>query len=570
MILPENEADRHALYRNLARECSVSQAERAARYIRLRTAYLTGVDQMATPPLYNGLKAYVRDATAQLYAPGAVRFGVKYPPHYGDEWHDELSALTVEAHRLWHETGMTLIYGQGVKWARVLGVSIFKNIVSDGDPTLELIPDPSDIGVWNELLPLKEQEAVCHYYDLPLARFERIAAAYGDAGRSWIAMARENARPPKSSASGLPPAMGQIILSGSGSVSSAQVRRRVTELPWTTAQAREPCIPMAELWVRDDHLQCYRRVGIPYTLSSEPILWEPPQGDQYDDQHAFHALTFDDVPGYLWGLSPMEDQITLNEWEMTRWGNADLFMQLQLDPPRFLRGIQGRDGEKMLRARRPGGEISSNDPTAAVESLAPPATILADLLSLIQGIRTLKDRQSGLPPGTRGEAQPGVRGGDQEAMLIGEASIQALWDAACVEATAGGIMTQILRMQRRRSGVTLYKANGEKFVPIQMPADFTAKVAAHSASPLYAARVRQMAEALKMNGAIDNETYVMLVDPPLADIIQVQARRRERAMAENAGKQRAMIERVADARVTHDLSKAKLDDAKAFSELTKP
>lgn len=558
MILPENQLERHAVYRNLGRECATTRAERGARYLRLRTAYLTGSDQANTPNLYNGLMEYVSDATAQLYAPSAVRFGVVYPPTYGDDWTDELEALTVEAHRLWHDTRMTLTYGAGVRWARILGISIFKNIVSDGDPILELIPDPSDFGVWNELLPVYEQEAVCHYYDLPLARFERIAAGYPN-GDAMVRAAKEHARPPRASTDGLPPAMSQIVLTSGGSPPRG-VLRRLPDMPWTTGQTREPCVPMTELWVRDDHLQSFRRVGICDPMPADlDILWDEPAGTQYDDEHPFHALTFEDVPGYMWGLSPMDRMIGINDWEQTRWANADLFMQLQLKPPYFVRGIQGRDGEKTLRARMPGGEISSNDPTAEVKSLAPPAALLGDLLALIDGIRKLRDRQSGLGPGNRGEPQPGIRGGDQEALLLGESSIRSMWDASFIEVCAGEIMTQALRMQRRRSDVTLRKPNGEKFTIGQMPGDFVARVAAHSASPLYAARVRQIALILKREGAIGLERFVELMDPPLADLILPEARKRERAQSDAAQHKQELTDEVAKARVQKDTAKAKKD-----------
>lgn len=555
MFLPETAtgpSGRHALYRNLARECEASRADRSARYTRLRTAYLTGTAEINAQPLYNGLKSYVRDATSQVYAPGAVRFGVIYPPHYGDEWHDELAALTVEAHRLWHDTRMTLTYGLGVRWARVLGAAVFKNITSDRDPALELLPDPSDFGVWNELTPLAEQEAVCHFYDLPISRFRRIW------GKELADRAAETARPPKASAQGLPPAMSQIIYSSNGSQASGALRR-LPDMPWTTGQALEPCTSIAELWVFDDELQCFRMVPIAMDLSEEPVLAETPMGDQYDGAHAFHVLTLEDVPGYLWGLSQMDDQIALNDLEMKRWGNLDLFMQLQLDPPYFTRGLQGRDGEKMTRARAPGGEVSSNDPTAEVKSLAPPATLAADTLGYIDAIRRLKDRLSALPASTRGEAQPGVRGGDQEAVLIGEASIQAVWEAALIEASAGDIMTQLLRMQRRRSGLTLYKKNGEKFLPAQIPGDFVARVAAHSASPLYQSSVRQVAQLLKREGAIGLERYVELMDPPNADLIVPEARKREQAQAEAGQEKAKTMDEVAKARVAKDLARAKKD-----------
>jgi hypothetical protein len=144
-------------------------------------------------------------------------------------------------------------------------------------------------------------------------------------------------------------------------------------------------------------------------------------------------------------------------------------------------------------------------------------------------------------------------------VLLGESSVRALADAAQVEACAGEIMTQLLRMERRRSDVWVFKSTGEKFLLSQLPADFVARVIAHSASPLYASKIRQVAMILKREGAIGLETFVQMLLPEFGDILAPEARRREKAQGEAAEKKQEMTEQVVEARIAKDVARAKKD-----------
>ena len=214
MILPANKTERYGVYRNVIRECGVSRETRRATDITLRQWYLAGSDtgRMAR---HNKLLEHLAFSSSYLYSPTSVRFGVVLPPHYGEEWIPECDAAKEELHRLFHDSDASLIFDQIVTWAHVYGTMIGKVIVSSGDPVLDLITNPSDIGVHNESSnDWDTQEAIVHSYYLELPRFCRMVAAHPRANE-LIRMGEEHAMPGyEATQDTLPPAIQrQIVLS---------------------------------------------------------------------------------------------------------------------------------------------------------------------------------------------------------------------------------------------------------------------------------------------------------------------------------------------------------------------
>ena len=126
--LPTRKGDpnrRHAVYRNLVRQCEASRETRRARNGALKTWFLTGTEG-GQPARYNKLAEHVQADTSYLYAPASVRFGVHLPSKYGDTWVEELEGAREEMQRLWHDSHAWLTFGLGVAWAHVWDTALFK------------------------------------------------------------------------------------------------------------------------------------------------------------------------------------------------------------------------------------------------------------------------------------------------------------------------------------------------------------------------------------------------------------------------------------------------------------
>ena len=531
MILSPDYDARCRLYRNLARECAVSQNERRARVSAQRTAYLTGTDSGGRA-LYNRLREWADSSAANLYAPGMARWAVASPAHYGDKFREEEAAARDYFARYWDASGASLVFDLGVEWAHPFDSVVFKVVANDNAPRLWMLPDPSDLGVLREDLPtLDQQEAICHYYDLDLSAFERLIAVLPTERRQAMRQAAaDHASPPRSSASLIPAPVQNIILTAASPSSLSGAVLGIPHILLGLAKVQEPCARMAELWVRDDRARSWMRVLV--HVPTDEILHEEPMESTYGAAHAFHSLTLSEVPGYLWGLSPMDGLTALQRWREKRMAQIDLREDLQMDPPLMFAGVLGLTDEQAIRVRAPGGNVYSQLPNASVTPILAPMP--PDAMALVDAIDRMFDRQSGMTHGGAGEGQPNVRSGDQEFALAALGSPRTRRKAARVEAVANRIATQMLRITARVEGTTFLKRDGSEFFPSQLPPDITAEISAHSASPYYEAAIKADAAIALQVGAIDKEDFIEMTSLPLQHALRAKARRRMQLEAEVA------------------------------------
>jgi hypothetical protein len=546
--IPYTDADRHALYRNLSRELEVSRDERRARGEGLRSAYLTGTTTGARAT-YNALKAFVKWSAANLHAPDGIRWGCHVPAHFGEKFMPLQEAAADHFATFYNDSGASLVFDLGVKWAHVFDGVVFKVIANGNAPQLWLLSEPSSIGVMREDLPLlSNQEALCHWYDVDLNAFDRILeAALMPAGEREALKkdAADTAAPPRDSGNLMPRAIGQILLAGASPAPLSEISGAISNFPMiagSLARVTEPCAAMAELWVYDDARDGYRRVII-----HKPSLTIV---DEYDatktygkKSHAFHLLTFDDIPGYLWGASVMEDLIGLQVWRETRMAEIDKREKLYLDPPLLFLGVSSIDDEAAMRFRAPGGNAYSSLPNADVKPILP--QMPPDPMGIINAIDLMLDRQSGMSRAGQGEGQPNVRSGEQTMALATLGSPQHRQIALRVEATESDIGTQMFRMMALTDDetITVRGEEGEQFLLNTLAdTDATMRIAGHSASPYYEEQIIQRATLAHTRGALDDDEYIGFLGLPREDVLMMKARRRMKAKAE-AGQEKMETEK---------------------------
>ena len=74
---------------------------------------------------------------------------------------------------------------------------------------------------------------------------------------------------------------------------------------------------------------------------------------------------------------------------------------------------------------------------------------------------------------------------------------------------------------------------GNAFIAEQFTKDYTVKVDAHSNSPIFTEDLRQMAFNLLKVGAIDQESLLDLLEPPMKQLLKEKLRKREAHKAAN-------------------------------------
>lgn len=525
MLLPFDPKKRAALYRNKIRECEASREDRRAHGQRLRLWYLTGSDT-GSRARYNRLKEHVENSSSDIYSAESLRFGVVLPPQYGDTWIEEEAVAGDEIHRLWHDGDAGLIAGVAAKWAHVYPTVVAKVIIDDNEPVVQLIADPADVGVLRESVDSwQRQEALCHWYSLDLASFRRLVANHPDAA-NLVALAEEHAAPNRGQTATdvLPSAIQNIIIAQASPNMIGAVRNLAA--PVAMPQEVEPVVDLAELWIWDDEIENYRVVT--NFLPTERILWNP-RNPLLPGQHPFHPLSLDPTLGYLWGESILETLLLLQQWRSERMDGVDFLLQKQLRPPLFGSGISGIMEEKMKALRHPDGIFTNPLPGGDVKPIVPPMP--PNAFQHIDAIDRMFDRAAGKTSATRGEADQLTRSGEQ---AIAQAMLGAgptLARAMIMEDWIESVATALLRLKMRTCTTALRKPNGEEFLLSQIPDEYTVRVSAHSASPIYQQQTFQKALLLKREGAIDNESLIRMAGVPLEDILRAKARELAKAQA---------------------------------------
>ena len=537
MILPENPAKRRQAAIEIGRQCSVSRPMRASYHRELRDWYVNGAAN-GTKAIYNKIKTHVRQSSAYLFQSESVRFGLVAPVRYGDQFAAELETARDDFHRVWHDSSAGIVIATGVRWCHVYPSVIFKVTVQAGAPRVTLVPDPADIGVLEEDRPFDRQEALIHFFYLDMSQMRRLlkdhprqedlwtkAYAWSDLGTGPQGgadplMVFDNAGSP---------------MSGGGALVQGPTH--------IEAMIEAPRVMCAELWIVDDRIDDWRVLTcLAPNGELADIIWDR-RTPGISGVDPFVQLTLDPPPDYTWGFSEVDDLSGLQSWRNTRMDNIDRLEELQLDPPIVLGGFGGLSEERAGRLRKPGGTLATSIPNPSVNRVMPQGP--ADPYVAIEHSDKEFADQGGLPLLLQGGGDPGIRAGNQAGVMATLASARLRETAMRVEYATSEIATLMWRLHRQLEDDPLVKPDGSRFLLTQIPRETVVLVAAHSASPLYAAALKSEADSLLKAGAIDLPDYVRMKDPPMVDVLAAKARKLQEAKAKQSERLIALKEQQA-------------------------
>lgn len=552
MKIPLARNERDALFRNLVRECEVSRNDRRELHRRMRMVYLNGQDS-SEPALYNRIQEFVDTSASYIYDSEGARFEIALGEQYGDDYLEETAAAAEFFQRQWLRH-YTLRAAQAVEWAHPFPSTVCKVFSSRNRPTLAMLDDPADLSVWQEdVMTLADQEAMVHHYHLSVPAFERFLAKHhitGEGRANLMAVAREHATRAAGGGSVLPPTQSRIITAAvSPNMVGAAEAPSIVSMAQPNSDA--PVIPLAELWVWDDDANDWCVATLFRPIEAVLLDGENPQ----PGIDPFYQLCLFPTNGYLWGLSPIERMVGLQQERSQLLADITLITRLNLDPPRAYLGISGMTDEKANRLRSPGGVFTSTMPNGDIHTLAP--AMPPDAWTLVDGYDRMFNRAGGLPPGADvGAETAGVRAGDQLDTLATLGSPRTRKRAMYVEAFLNSVATALLKMHRRGPVRLVKPTSREAFMLAQIPGDLEATVAAHSASPLYAERTFERALLVYDRGAIDDEELVSMSGLPGQSRLRAKARQIMKAKAERGQQMSDLKKQEIDAKTT--TAKAKL------------
>jgi len=544
MIIPPPQ-DRYEFYLDLITKCEASLPDRRQACNQWRMYYLQGTLGNQHNVYQNRIRDKINLLSAFLYAQETTKFDIKFAAHVPPEqklYSDTMREIILD---LWHNTDTDRLFGEAVTWSLIDGAR-FKKVLWDRRSGVQTYTvEQQCLGVLREDVDSFDQEAICQTYWITRSELGR--QLYNHPRRDEI-LSRVDGRK-KDDSSTIPETVNRIIISqvspnmiGSANVDGTGIR--MDYLP----RVEEELIEMRELWVWDDFLRDGEGDYRVYTCATPDITIFDRPNFFMPGEHPFIKVCAFPLPDYFWGFSVVSALIGLQDWRDKRLGQIDRIIEKQLRPSRIGIGTGALGEEKRLAMDSPGAYTPFPNPVGKIETYVPQLT--QDPWNLISNIDEQMDEIVGLSKTLKGRGDEGVRA-EGHAMFLGRmgaAPVKKL--ALLVEDGLEDEASLMLKVHGANSK-TIYladKAEGkrEKFLLSQVSQDFRVRVAAHSASPVFAEENKALAVELFKAQAINKHTLVEMLDPPMLETILARLPELEAGAAQAAKVQAAVEQSKAD------------------------
>jgi hypothetical protein len=503
------------LFRVLA-DCRSDAPARQTFYDSCKRRYLSGGTPLDSARV-NKIGPFVEKKAALLYSPDSLRFWVNVPPdeESQESFHqtDPVADFLAEA---WADTDSDVLFSEAVTWSLVNGASILTfipELKTNGEVNIvtHLIDNPADFGVWRPgQTDLRRQQAMSLTTYWTLAELEIRLRHHPMGPKVLYELATH--KPNQDSGGGV------IEMGPSATVYKAD---------WNAArsysyQAQYPqtYYQLHDLYYFDDD----RGDWMVATISGSCVLYDRPiEVVGLPGTPPFIKVCPNNIPGYFWGKSMVEDLAKLQQWYSARLEDMDDLFAKMLRPPKAAYGMgQGFEG-KLASLNRPGGKAAFPSMNSKVEEFK--SMMSPEMFEMMSGIdvnfssaSNMEDLLQGkMPGGAKGEAGMGI------AKRLGGAVIsrQALAIEKQVEDAAG----LLLKLLARYHADPLMDDNNKPFYLAQFAPNFTVKVDGRSSSPLNMDDTRQDALVLKKFGAITNTDLIDMMHPAQANKFKRQQKK---------------------------------------------
>lgn len=559
----------------LIESCSSSQKERAQRGALYRNLYLTG-DAQGQPQTYPKTNPFVDSLSAYLYSPSDLRFTVVPSDPGQPDQRAMASGVERTLHTELREGGPNAVdmrIDQAVTQSLIKGKSFLQILYAtrDGGRTLRFDPSvlqPELMGVLREDLPsLDSQEAFFFSTYMTFGRFRDLVQRNPD--RDTLLRKAKQYLAPRSE-SDLGPGRSnfvrQVIIGGmnpfrtsddSAASGGGFVNWLQGPTPSISPDVLASLIRVDELWVQNADMNDWTTLQLlgdeiiegryvhrnlfadPYDITDTELLKRSKSSNPLAGRHPFIEFCPNEVEGYFWGRSELQNVALLQYGLNTRIDGIQKLLRLQEDPPRaFTGGAWNVTQNNYSTLNKKGAYFTSENPNAKIQSLAPelPENIWVDK----QEYERMFDDLAGFSPILQGRGDQGVRSQAQAETLVRTASPRFKTRALKIERSveqSGELMLSILRARYPRKvqgwakpGDSVHPSapsawwrnifsapaagmNLIEFIMADVPAAFRVRVDSHSSSPAFSYEARELAFALANRGAIDSPALIALTHP---------------------------------------------------------
>jgi len=529
MKIPSDNLDRELFYLDVIEKCLVSRENRRNDYNTLRNWYLFGNGPDEAPALYNKIYPHIDQLTSFVYSAETTRFSINLGAAVPETEHHKIPALTRLLNDEWLNSNADQVFSSAVSWALCYNSTFIKLIVNKG--IHPYMVEPACIGVLREDSQyMDRQEAIVQTYYI--TKSELYSRLYSHPRRDEIVKRVTYMQHERTDvATGLE----RIMMSQTDPTLYGNVNLDLSGQSRYKAEVAEPTVEMTELWLWNDDTQDYQVV-----TKADPniIIYDRP-GEQVfmKGELPFIQVCPSPLYDYFWGQSEVQRLIYLQQLRNRRMSEILDLLSKQVAPPTALIGFTGILDEKNFALNRAGGLLSTDMPNAKVEKLAP--TIPPDLFKEIGEIDLMFEEASGIVSVLQGRGESGVRSSGHASQLARLGSSRAKKRALVIEDSLEKLATLYLKLMQQYEAIHLTDTEGMPFIAEQFTKDFVVKVDAHSNSPIFMEDNRQLAFNLLKVGAIDKESLLDLLEPPMKQQLKDRLKKLEAKQAQMQQTQQA-------------------------------
>ena len=524
MRIPKEPLQRELFYLDLIQKCLVSREERRPDYASLRSYYLFGNAPSETPAIFNKIYPHIDQLTSFLYSAETTRFSINLGAAVNELEHRKIPTLTRALNDEWLNSNADQVFSQAVSWSLCYSSTFVKLIINNG--IHPYMVEPGSMGVLREDTPYTDrQEAIVQSYYI--TKSELYARLYNHPQREAIVKRVSATQHERTEiANGVE----RIILSASNPTMYGNVNLDLAGSNKYKATVSEETVEMIELWVWNDDIADYQVVT---RADPDIIIYDRP-GEQVflKGELPFIQICPNPLYDYYWGQSEVSRLIYLQQLRTKRLAEILDLLSKQVSPPTALIGFTGILDEKNFALNRAGGLLATDMPNAKVEKLAP--TIPPDLFKELGQIDQMFEEVSGIGNVLQGKGEAGVRSSGHASQLARMGSSRAKKRALVIEDSLEKLATLYLKCMQSYDNTHFKDVEGLPFIAEQFTKDFVVKVDAHSNSPIFTEDLRQLAFNLFKAQAIDKESLLDLLEPPMKQLLKDRLKKMEKTQAEKA------------------------------------
>jgi hypothetical protein len=528
MRIPSNPVHREEFYLDLIQKCFVSREERKADYSALRSYYLFGAAPEESPALFNKIFPHIDQLTSFLYSAETTRFTINIGAEVNPQEHRKIPVLTNKLNDEWLNSNCDQVFSTALTWSLCFGTTYVKLIVNNG--VHPYMVEPSSIGVLREdVVYTDRQEAIAQTYYI--TKSELYARLYSHPKRDEIVKRVTSSYQPQQL--DIPDGIDRIIMSQTNPTMTGTVNLDLSGMNRYKARVAEDTVEMTELWVWNDDTLDYQVVTI---AEPDVIIYDRP-GEQVflKGELPFVQLCPNPMYDYYWGQSEVQRLVFLQSLRNKRMTEILDLLSKQVNPPTALIGFTGILDEKNFALNRAGGLLATDMPNAKVEKMAP--NMPGDLFEVIREVDQMFAEASGITSVLSGRGETGVRSQGHASQLARLGSSRAKKRALVIEDSLEKVATLFLKLIQAYDDTKLKDAEGLSFIPEQFTNNYVVKVDAHSNSPIFTEDLRQLAFNMFKAGAIDKESLIDLLEPPMKQLLKEKLKRMEEKQAQQPQQQ---------------------------------